>query len=117
MMTATEDVRPLLFGYLRVQLMGTRAELSLTRQQLAAFAEAEGYRLGKVYTDSAATAPSAFHTMVEAIRRRDVAAVVVPDLRHLTVLGSRPSLKGYLESCTDAQVLIAHPDPAIARSA
>ncbi len=99
--------RPIALGYVRAQLMRTRTELAESVKRLADYADSEGYTLGKVFTERADTAPATYHALIAATLKHGVTAVVVPNLDHLTVLGDRPTLKGYLERRTDARVLVA----------
>jgi len=87
--------------------MRTRTELAESVKRLADYADSEGYTLGKVFTERADTAPATYHALIAATLKHGVTAVVVPNLDHLTVLGDRPTLKGYLERRTDARVLVA----------
>jgi hypothetical protein len=113
----TSPQRPVVLGYVRAQLTHSRAELAETVRRLAEFAEREGYTLGKVFTERADTAPTTYHALIAAALKHGVTAVVVPNLGHLTVLGDRPTLKGYLERRTDALVLVADDHVPVLRSA
>jgi hypothetical protein len=103
----SDHARPVGLGYLRVHLLMTAAELELTRERLASFAQAEGYALAGVFVERVDTAPSAFHALVNAVKRHDDREVLVPSTRHLAVLGVPPTLTSYLERCTGARVLAA----------
>ncbi len=106
-MVVVTGTRPLLFGYVRVHLLMSPAELARVTERLLAFARVEGYALGAVFTEYAESAPAAFWALVDAVKEHEAAAVVVPDLRHLAVLGAPPTLERYLERCTGARVLVA----------
>jgi hypothetical protein len=101
--TTPVDTRPLLLGYVRAHLLMTAAELVQIKDQLVTFAQAEGFTLGKVYTEHAHTFPAAFEALVQAVRRDEVRAVVVPSLQHLGVLGAPQKVKEGVEQ-TPARV-------------
>jgi len=77
------------------------------QDDLASFAHVQGFTLGTVFTEHAHTAPAAFRALIEAAKRYEVRAVVVPSLEHLAVLGVPPTLRNYMERCTGARVLVA----------
>jgi hypothetical protein len=82
----SNHVRPLLFGYIRADMLRNRTELPRTEARLAAFAEEEEFSLGTVYVEHG-DAPGAFHALMAEMSREEAArGVVVPDLRHLTVV-------------------------------
>jgi len=105
------DTRPLMFGYLRVQLLAA----GTTREQVTggfdSYAQVEGYALGAVFVDQPDTAPAGFAALIEAVKRYDAQAVAVPTLEHLAVLGAPPPLRQFVQRATGAQVLIMDPDP------
>lgn len=53
-------------------------------EALAAFAAGEGYTLGAVFTDVRGRGELGLYALIGHVRRTGAAAVVVPDLRHLT---------------------------------
>ena len=111
-MTTTDDVnQPLLLGYVRAHLLMTADELVHIKDQLKAFAEVEGYTLGKLFTEHAHTVPAAFQALVDTVRRDEARAVVVPSLHHFGVLGEPEKVKRDVEEGTGALVLIARPLP------
>jgi hypothetical protein len=54
---------------------------------LRRFAAREGYTLGGVFTDVRDRSQSGLHALLDAVRRDEAAAVVVPDLGHLRHVG------------------------------
>jgi len=76
---------PTVFGY--VNLPGQRADVESdvdeARKAFADFAAREGYDLAAVFTDVGDQA-NGLDTLVGEVRRRDVTAVLVPDLDQLT---------------------------------
>ncbi|HEU4949053.1 MAG TPA: hypothetical protein VFT31_18030 [Kribbella sp.] len=89
--------RPLLLGYVRADALGTHEELAAATDSLAAFASAEGFTLGSVYTERDAAESAAFHALLDEVKRRDVRAVVVPTLQHLGAVGEPTAMKQHLE--------------------
>jgi hypothetical protein len=78
--------RPLLLGYIRADVLRNGTEVEDVKAQLEAFAEREEFSLGTVYV-AQGDAPAAFHAlMTEVIRDETAWGVVVPDLRHVTVV-------------------------------
>ena len=79
-------VRPMLLGYVRADALGTSAGLARVEAELQAFADTEEFSLGPVFYEEGDTC-GAFHAlMAELSRDEETLGVVVPDLRHLTVL-------------------------------
>lgn len=82
----SNHARPTLLGYIRADVLRSRSELPRVKSQLAAFAEREEFSLGTVYV-AQGDAPAAFHALMgEATRDEAAWGVVVPDLRHMTVV-------------------------------
>jgi hypothetical protein len=78
--------RPLLLGYIRADVLTNGTELDGVRAQLADFAAREEFILGTVYV-AQDDAPAAFHALMTDVTRNETAwGVVVPDLRHVTVV-------------------------------
>lgn len=98
---------PTLHCYIREHVFMTPREAADIRRRFAAFAEREGYRLGRIYTERPDTVPAAFRALVIAAAEPDITAVVVPSLRHLAVVGEPNSIKDHLERVTGVQVLFA----------
>jgi hypothetical protein len=82
----TNRPRPLLLGYVRADALRDSTEIDGAKAQLEAFAEREEFSLGTVYV-AQGDAPAAFHALIAKVTRDEAAwGVVVPDLRHLTVV-------------------------------
>jgi hypothetical protein len=82
----TSHERPLLLGYIRADVLRDRADLPTVEAQLGAFAEREAFGLAAVYVERG-SAPGAFDAlMTEVAREETVHGVVVPDLRHVTIV-------------------------------
>lgn len=79
-------VRPTLLGYIRVDVLRDGTELPRMEAELQTFADTEEFSLGTIYVERG-IASGAFHAlMTELVRDEAARGVVVPDLRHLTVL-------------------------------
>ena len=78
--------RPVLLGYIRADVLGPATEIHQVQAELATFADREEFSLGTVYVEQG-TRPGAFHSLMDALANDDAAwGLVVPDLRHLTVV-------------------------------
>jgi hypothetical protein len=78
--------RPVLLGYIRADVLGNGTGLPQAKAQLQAFAEREDFSLGTVYVKRG-DAPGAFDALMAEVTRDETAfGLVVPDLRHLTVV-------------------------------
>jgi len=81
-----DHVRPVLLGYIRADMLRNGTELPRMEAALKAFAETEEFSLGTIYVEQGG-ASGAFHALMSEISRDEATrGVVVPDLRHLTVL-------------------------------
>jgi hypothetical protein len=77
---------PVLLGYIRADVLRNGTELDGVKAELEAFADREGFRLGTVYV-AHGDAPTAFHALMTEVTADETAwGVVVPDLRHVTVV-------------------------------
>jgi len=82
----SDHIRPVLLGYIRADVLRNGTELPRMEAQLQAFAETEEFSLGTIYVEQGG-ASGAFHALMSDLSRDETAeGVVVPDLRHLTVL-------------------------------
>ena len=89
--------RPTLLGYVRADALSCAEELAAATNSLAAFASAEGFTLGTVYTERDAAESAAFHALLDEVKRTDVRAVVVPTLQHLGTAGAPVGMRKDLE--------------------
>lgn len=79
-------VRPTLLGYIRADVLEDHAEIPSMEAALHAFAEVEEFSLGTIYVERG-IASGAFHALMSEMRCQETArGLVVPDLRHVTVL-------------------------------
>jgi hypothetical protein len=103
----TDYTRPLLLGYVLKHLLMTDDELTETRERLEEFAHTEGFAMGTIYVEDAATTPAAFEALIEAVNRYEVTAVVVPSLIHFAALAATHDVKATFERATGARVMVA----------
>lgn len=89
--------RPTLLGYVRADALSCAEELAAATNSLAAFASAEGFTLGTVYTERDAAESAAFYALLDEVKRSDVRAVVVPTLQHLGAVRTPAGLQQHLE--------------------
>ena len=104
-----EDVKPLLLGYIRRDLMVTDGQANELVRQMAMFAKAEGFSMGFTYIEKPGTWPAAFEAMIESVNRDEVTAVVLPSLLHFAVLGAPLNITDMFERATGARVLVLGP--------
>jgi hypothetical protein len=94
-------------GYIREHLFMTPSEHADLVTRFVVFAEREGYTLGKVFTERVETVPEAFGALVQAVIDDKVAAVAVPNLHHLGVVGPPIATRDQLERAVGVPVLIS----------
>jgi hypothetical protein len=89
--------RPTLLGYVRADALSCAEELAAATDSLVAFASAEGFTLGTVYTERDAAESAAFYALLDEVKRTDVRAVVVPTMNHLGSVGTPAAMRQHLE--------------------
>jgi hypothetical protein len=89
--------RPTLLGYVRADALSCAEELAAATDSLVAFASAEGFTLGTVYTERDAAESAAFNALLEEVKRTEVRAVVVPTMNHLGSVGTPTAMRQHLE--------------------
>lgn len=81
----SNNPRPVLLGYIRADVLRSAARIRRVQAQLASFAHREVFSLGTVYVEKGTG--GVFHSLMDELAHDDSAwGVVVPDLRHLTVV-------------------------------
>jgi len=94
------------YGYIRMKRCAA-TESDQLRQQMAAFAEREGYQLSEIFAETEDATSSAFAAMIDALRTDKVSVVLVPSMEHLGQMsGVSIALKAHIESETGARVII-----------
>jgi DNA invertase Pin-like site-specific DNA recombinase len=89
--------RPTLLGYVRADALSCAEELAAATDALVAFASAEGFTLGTVYTERDSAESAAFNALLEEVKRSDVRAVVVPTMNHLGTVDTSAATRQHLE--------------------
>ena len=78
--------RPVLLGYIRADILGGAAEIRRVAAKLATFAGREDFSLGTVYVEKG-TKAGVFESLMDELSHEESAwGLVVPDLRHLTII-------------------------------
>ena len=102
----TDYTRPLLLGYARRDLYLSDQHIRRVKQEFAAMAKVEGYTMGSVYIEDPDTAPAAFDALVESVNRYDITAVLLPEWRHLALVGDPAAMKQKFERATGARFML-----------
>lgn len=78
--------RPVLLGYIRADVLGGATPIRRVEAELATFADREEFTLGAIYVEKG-TRAGVFDSLMDKLTQDDSTwGVVVPDLRHLTVI-------------------------------
>ncbi|WP_407561236.1 recombinase family protein [Streptomyces sp. 184] len=101
-------MRPVIYGYMR--LVAGRAdsdEEARARAELASYAASEGLTLDQVFIEHVRSSESAFHAMLDALRRGGVKNVLVPSLWHFARLpGLQETMRQHIEQETGARLWV-----------
>ena len=89
--------RPTVLGYVRADALSCAEELAAATDSLVAFASAEGFTLGTVYTERDSAESAAFNALLKEVQRSDVRAVVVPTMNHLGTIDAAAAVQQHLE--------------------
>lgn len=105
-------MRPLAFGYLNPRPFTSSDDVAELKRELSAHANREGFSLADIYVEQIDSSASAFNALIEAMKRDEAPAVVVPALYHLARFpGLQLAMKEHLERETGARVLVMYPSP------
>lgn len=107
----TDYTRPLLLGYARRDLYLSDRHVTDMKRELASFAQLEGFAMGSVYLEDPDTAPAALDALVASVNRYEVTAVVLPEWRHLGLVGDPEEVKRQFERVTGARFLLHETTP------
>lgn len=101
-------MRPLMYGYMRCAAIGDEGdETERIRQELQTYAEREGFLLGHVFAEGVSSSESAFHKLLDTIKRTDVKNVIVPSLWHFARLpGLQNAMRQHIEHETGARIWV-----------
>ncbi|GAA5126119.1 recombinase family protein [Haloechinothrix salitolerans] len=105
-------VRPLALGYFRISRDASDGRARQYQDEIAAYAEREGFTLGEVYTDHYEAQTSGFSALVDSLERGEARHVIVPALHHFARSpGIQLAFKEMLERKTGACVVVMYPSP------
>lgn len=101
-------LQPKAYGYVRANLYANVDPITAARQELASFADREGFALTDIFVEDEGRHTSAFAELIEAIKANNVRYVITPSLRHLARLPGlrnaiRVQLKGEGVNLRDGQ--------------
>jgi hypothetical protein len=96
----TDYTRPLLLGYARRDLYLSDPHVTAMKPELSGFAKLEGFAMGSIYLEVPDTAPAAFEALVASVNRYEITAVVLPEWRHLALVGDPEQVKQQFEPIT-----------------
>lgn len=101
-------MRPAIYGYMRlVSSDETDDETERVKHELAEYAAREGFALDQVFTDCIRRSESAFHVMLDALKRHDVKDILVPSLWHFARLpGLQDAMRRHIEEETGARIWV-----------
>lgn len=101
-------MRPAIYGYMRVVGSDDADDEALRiKRELADYALREGFALDQVFTENIRCSESAFHTMLEALKRHEVKDVLVPSLWHFARLpGLQDAMRQHIEQETGARIWV-----------
>lgn len=94
-------------GYLRQYGSMTCRQFGTAKEQLAALAERSGFELCQVFVEQLHTDPAAFEELLQVVKLRNVAAVLVPNRAHLSSVGGDETKIQRLQRETRSEVLVA----------
>lgn len=104
------DERPALYGFFHEETFSSSREADDVVGRMATFAARWSFRLAKVYIEKPGAAPAAFDALREAVRR-DGAAVVVPNVKHLKPYGDVLALVTELQKPSGHHVMRSEREP------
>lgn len=102
---------PLLIGYLQRQLLVTDQQVEAVKCEFATYARKEGYSMGFTYVEYPGRWPAAFEALIEAVKRYEITAVVLPSLLHFGALDPSAGFSEHFEDATGARVLVVNVPP------
>ncbi|MFG1954131.1 hypothetical protein [Micromonospora sp. NPDC048830] len=115
---ALRTMRPLVYGYVRLNPADPQELGDCLMRDLAACAEREGFTLADVFTDRDARISdqfgrSGFVVMAETLRRPGVDGVLIPSLCHFSRFpGVHQAMRALIELETGARVFVMDQPPA-----
>ena len=107
----TDYTRPLLLGYARRDLYLSAQHVTALKRELSRFAQLEGFAMGSIYLEYPETTPAAFQALVDSVNRYEITTVVLPEWRHLALVGDPEAVKRQFERVTGARFVLHGPAP------
>jgi hypothetical protein len=107
----TDYIRPLLLGYARRDLYLSDRHVTAVKRGFGAFAQLEGFAMGSVYLEEPDTAPAAFEALVASVNRYEITTVVLPEWRHLALVGDPEAVRRQFERVTGARFVLHEVTP------
>lgn len=100
-------MKPLIYGYISVQLYSTDDDVLLVTREIQRFADCRGFRLGEVFIERIGLSGTAFYSLIDALRASDVNDVVIPGMYHLALPRTlQDAMKTHLEQATGAKLWV-----------
>lgn len=106
--------RGLLHCYVREHFLMTAQERADVVAKLVESAKSSGFEVGKIFLERVEPAPEAYEALVAAAVADDVAAVLMPSLRHLDGIGEPKSTAQRLAVSAQVEVLVL-PQPSFSQ--
>lgn len=78
-------MKPLIYGYMRVEIDQDDQKTVRLEQALYHYADHEGYCLGAVFYEYVSGSQAGFHELIRELQRAEAHHVIVPNLRHLAL--------------------------------
>lgn len=92
-------LQSLAYGYVHADLYVNGESFAAAHQDLAAFADHEGFTLAQIFVEDEGNHTSAFAELMDAIKVNDVRCVIIPSLLHLGRLsGLRAAISARLKA-------------------
>jgi hypothetical protein len=103
-------MRPVIYGYVRLAAIeGVEDETGSITKELTAFADREGFTLGRVFIEHIRNNEPAFDAMINVLENGDVKHVIVPSLWHFARLpGLQDAMRQHIEQQLGARLWVVH---------
>jgi hypothetical protein len=109
--SVTDYTCPMLLGYARRDLYLSDRHVTAVKRGFGTFARLEGFAMGSVYLEEPDTAPAAFEALVASVNRYEVTTVVLPEWRHLALVGDPDAVRRQFERVAGARFVLHEVTP------